>query len=298
MKLCVGAVSPRVVEVAASLGVHQIIASRRQVNVNGGYTGITPKQLVDMVHSHSTSTNRTHVVRDHGGPLQGGFDDDGIDAFDADVDAGFDALHIDVCYVPRDDQPCVLTNLIRRYRNSVDIQIGGERDEQAWLNQLLEVTLPLVTPTYAVIDLGGHVDSDRQQGARFLPFDTAWDFTQQYHALGTHTVAHNMDFTGHRLKYHGAIDAYNVAPEFGVVEIDAILTTLPFDVSRDVLEYAYRSRAWTRWFSVNNGTWLERAKCALRYIMHTDTYVRDRLTLTDDQESFVRSMIRESIVCG
>lgn len=298
MKLCVGAVSRRVIEEAAKLGVHQIIASRRQVNIDGGYTNITPKQLVAIVRMHSKPGSMVEIVRDHGGPNQGGFTDDGIAAFDADVDAGFDTLHIDVCNIPRSEQINTLIGLVRRYHSRVNVQIGGERDEQAWLDQLLHAVLPYATPSYTVVDLGGHIDADKQQGTRFLSIDDAWELTSKYNNLGTKTVAHNMDFVGHRLQYHGAIDAYNIAPEFGIVEIDAILTVLPFDVARDLLEYAYLSRAWRRWFAVTKGTWLDRAKCALRYIMHTDTYVRSQLELTDDQERFVRGMIRDAILCG
>src|SRR5262245_14331805 len=101
--IAVGAVSQRVVMVAANLKVPQIVASRRQVNESGGYIGWTPEQLVVIVRELSGGV--TDVIRDHGGPFQDGSDDDDWErAFDIDVAAGFDGLHIDVSKLPREEQ--------------------------------------------------------------------------------------------------------------------------------------------------------------------------------------------------
>lgn len=294
--MCVGAVSRRVIEEAAKLQVHQIIASRRQVDIGGGYTGIDQHELTYIVND--LSDGMTCVVRDHGGPLQGGKDDDGTESFDADVTAGFHALHIDVCNVSRDNQVSVLTDLIKRYRDDAYIQIGGERDEQAWLDTLFEAAIKHVTPTYAVIDLGGHVHADAQYGQSFLTVDLVGDITYRYNKRGVHTVAHNMDWMGHRRQYDGSLDAINIAPEFGVVEVDAMLSIMDPENVHALLKYAYFTGKWRRWFSENEGSRFKRAKCAVRYLMHTDPYVRDITKLSDHQEKFVRGMIRDAIICG
>ena len=116
MKLAVGAVSRRVVEEAAKLQVHQIVASRAQVNETGGYTGMTSRELVEIVKQQGNG--KTEVVRDHGGPLQSGFNDDGIESLQDDVNAGFDGLHLDVCKLPRADQPKTLRALIKQFAPS------------------------------------------------------------------------------------------------------------------------------------------------------------------------------------
>lgn len=296
MRMCIGAVSPRVIEEAAKLQVHQIIASRRQVDIGGGYTGLDQHDLVTIVSN--LSNGKTQVVRDHGGPMQGGTSDDGIDSFDEDCHAGFNGIHIDVCMLHRDDQLRVLGKLINRYVDKVDIQIGGERDEQAWLDVLFTEALQHCRPTYAVIDLGGHVHADKQIGTSFMAIEQVYRIAQKYHHMGVLTVAHNMDWVGHRRRYHGALDALNIAPEFGALEVDAMLAVMvPSNVHR-LIDYAYESNKWTRWFGEHEGTVLERAKCAIRYLMHTDEYVRSLTQLSDNDELFVRSVIRDAIARG
>ena len=98
--------------------------------------------------------------------------------------------------------------------------------------------------------------------------------------------AHNLDWLGGRQSYDLA-GFYNVAPEFGNVEADAWLQVLPHDEGRQVLDFAYDTGAWQRWFGGTEGTRFERARAALRYHLetpqvarilsqHDDSYVRER----------------------
>ena len=297
MFLCVGASSRRVIEEAAQLRVHQIIASRRQVDIGGGYTGLDQYQLVELVNRLSHSG--TDVVRDHGGPDQGAKPDDGIESFDADVDAGFDGLHIDVCKLPREDQPATLVRLTERYlsrRDDLFIQVGGERDEQAHLDVLLRAVLPVVVPRYAVIEAGGYIHADRQCGSPY-PVEHVAELTRRANDLGVATVAHNFDWVGRRNRFADVMDAYNVAPEFGQVEVRALLTVLPFGTAQELLRRAYATEAWRRWFDEGEGTWVARAECAVRYVLE-EPWARELSELNDDQEFFVRSAIRNALVRG
>lgn len=296
MKMCIGAVSPRVIEEAARLNVHQIIASRRQVDIGRGYTGLDQHELVARVKQ--LSNGKTQVVRDHGGPRQGGTVDDGIDSFDEDCAAGFDGLHIDVCMLPRTEQLLALEHLLSRYAHRADIQIGGERDDQAWLSVLLHEALQHCRPTFAVIDLGGHVHADRQIGMSFLSTDDVMRISQSYHHYGVNTVAHNMDWVGHRRQYKGVLDAINIAPEFGALEVDAVLSVMSDTNVHRALDYAYASGVWTRWFNATEGTVLERAKCAIRYLMHTDDYMNSLTKLSEFNDAYVRGVIRDAIISG
>ena len=163
MKLGVGAVSRIVVEEALKLKVPQIVASRRQVNIDGGYTGITQKQLVTM--GKELSDGETSIVRDHGGPYQNGDEnDDWLTEFDDDIEAGFDSLHLDVSKLPRADQVEELQYLIGQYGGRARFEVGGERDDQEWLDVILRSALEVGTPDYAVMDTGGHIHADRQSG--------------------------------------------------------------------------------------------------------------------------------------
>ena len=131
MKLCAGAASRRVTEEAAKLRVAQVVASRRQVGEFApGYTGYTSASLVQAVKE--LSGGATQVVRDHGGPYQNGDrDDDWAAALDADTDAGFDVLHLDVSALPWGEQPGELARLCGRYGGRIALETGGERDSRS-----------------------------------------------------------------------------------------------------------------------------------------------------------------------
>ena len=297
MKLCVGAVSRIVVEEAAKLKVPQIVASRRQVDIGGGYTGYDQAGLVDTVER--LSDGKTDVVRDHGGPYRNGKkDDDWIASFDADVDAGFDVLHIDVCDILKEDQQEVLRGLLERYARRVRVEVGGERDSQEWLDTLLDTALEYTIPEYTVTCVGGYAHADRQAGYR-KPIETVAEITQRYHDKGTHSKAHNMDLMGKRLDYAPVLDAYNVAPEFASVELDAWFRAMSFEDTWFILDRAYESKEWTRWFDPNEGTRYERARCAARYIMNRPDikFVFDGYMGTVVEE-YVRSEVSDAVARG
>lgn len=307
--MCVGAVSRRVVEEAAKLHVHQIVASRAQVNAEGGYIGMDQFDLVSLVTN--LSAGETEVIRDHGGLVKSSHDDDpGVADLELCARAGFDGLHIDVCHLPRTEQVATLVDLVKRFESSsVVIEIGGEHDEQAWNNELLDAVLTRtqVVPSYAVLDTGAYVWADRQYG--YLLHRGSFDLVSaatHYRNLGVQVKAHNMDWVGQRRYYVEVLDAYNVAPELGVVETNALLTVLNPRDALAILNVAYDSWKWTRWFHDDEGTRDERARCALRY-MQTDPRV-EQLTqyellspdngLSAKQDAYVRGCIRDAIKLG
>lgn len=294
MKLCVGAASRRVVEEAAKLQVAQIVASRRQVDSGGGYTGFDQEKLVETVAK--LSDGQTRVIRDHGGPKQGAVEDDGLESFDADVAAGFHALHLDVCKLPRHAQMLALQDLIDRYGEYVAIEIGGERDDWTWTQILLDTVLcASVTPTVCVVDVGGWAYADRQRG-NFLTQPQIIERTNVLKGYNVQSKAHNMDWVGNRVSRFGPyLDYYNIAPEFGALEVDAWLYTVSHAAAVVLLNMGYDSRKWERWFMLNEGTKLERAKCGLRYLLETDQ-VKKILEHYDDK--YVRAVISDAIAAG
>jgi hypothetical protein len=300
VKLAVGAVSRRVVEEAAKLQVHQIVASRAQVNEAGGYIGLTQHELVEIVKG--VSLGKTDVVRDHGGPLQGGRnDDDGVESLINDVNAGFDGLHLDVCKLPRADQPKTLRTLIKQFGPLVSyLEIGGEHDEQAWNDELyyhIAGTSWTDHIKYAVVSLGSYAWADKQYGEPLAPKKIK-ETVRELHASGFRTKLHNMDHIGDRTqKYGNIVDAYNLAPEIGMIEVDALLTVLSWEKAAQLLHLGYASGMWRRWFNEYEGTLSEKSKCGIRYIQQTPECL-ELTQLTDEQEYYVRSVIRDAIVRG
>jgi hypothetical protein len=298
VELCVGATSRLVAEEAAKLGVAQIIASRRQVNGAGGYTGMTQADLVKLVREYGAGA--TEVIRDHGGPYQNGnAEDDWQLELDDDVAAGFNGLHLDVsALTPRMQLP-ELRRLVKRYGtfDSLTLQVGGERDTQEHLWVLLAATLAEgVIPSHCVAALGGHVSADKQCG-EMVAENIAQKITQAYNELGVRSVAHNTDFC-ERSKYAGAVNAMNVAPEFGVIEMDAWLRAVPYQVMNALLEAGYASHNWQRWFDAHAGTKFERARCGLRYIWAEERRHLEDTSWFPEAESYARQEVRDAIAAG
>lgn len=300
MKLCVGATSRRVVEEAAKLRVHQIVASRSQVESSYGYSGFTPEWLVTIVKD--LSDGETDVVRDHGGPLQGG-KLDYLDALHQDVDAGFDGLHLDVCKLPYEEQTDALKHLANEFVGSrVYLEVGGEHESNHWNHHLLTTVLDQgIVPKYAVAGFGSHVWMDRQCG-RPVTRSHLENITRVNSGFGVRTKIHNADWIGKRVWTYGeTVDAYNLAPELGCLEVDLLLTVLNGNVTDDLLNHAYASGKWRRWFNEEReeGTWFDRAKCALRYLLN-DQYVIELTEefMPDDGERFIRERISEHISRG
>lgn len=298
MKLCVGATSQRVVEEAARMRVHQIVASRSQVEGDYGYSGFTPESLVATVKKLSDGT--TEVVRDHGGPKQGG-KLDYLEALHADVAAGFDGLHLDVCKLPYEEQTESLKYMINELVGApVHVEVGGEHEPNDWNLHLLETALDQdILPKYAVAGFGSHVWMDRQCG-RAVAAKHLGAMTEVNRTRGVYTKIHNADWIGKRIQTYGdVVDAYNIAPELGCLEVDLLLSQLDGNASEDLLDYAYRTHKWARWFDHDQGTWFDRAKCALRYLLNDQHVIElSKEFMPDDGERFIRVNIRRHILRG
>jgi len=283
--LCVGAVSRRVVEMAILEGVHQIVASRAQVEDDHGYTGLTRQQLVDMACP-------TKIVRDHGGPMQGQAPDDGVESLERDIDAGFSALHLDVSKLPRHSQPDELRKLLERFGHRIPVEVGGEHDAWSHTEVLEDIAHRTISrPFTLVIDSGGHIHADRQVGFIEKPPVIA---ARRRCTLGKWrtTKAHNADWILPSIRKQFA-DFYNIAPEIALVETDALLMCLSRSDAYMLLEAAYTSGKWRRWFNKDEGTVYERARCAIRYIVSTYP-----LNLTSADEDLIRERIRDAIRLG
>jgi hypothetical protein len=287
--------------------IPQIIASRRQVDIGDGYTGYDQRKLAQVVHD--LSDGETEVWRDHGGPGQGYNDDDGIESFNADIAAGWHGLHIDVCKVPEKDQIDTLINLVDKYRNSsltrwaglpakrrLKIDIGGEHDPRYWNNALLAAVQDKFDdfkPAHFVINIGTYVWGDRQVGIPMQASEVNHEISQ-WHTRGIGTRLHNADWFGARRRY--AFDAVNIAPEIAQIETDAMLVVMSLADASSLLDYAYASGHWKRWFS-SGGSWFERARCAVRYVFREHEAIQ--LTRFDaDQEHYVRERIRDALKQG
>jgi D-tagatose-1,6-bisphosphate aldolase subunit GatZ/KbaZ len=242
------------------------IASRNQVDsasFGGGYLmgGMDQQGFVTMVRDYSRQVGYTgpvYVCRDHGGPWQRNKElDEGYpveramevarQSFAADLDAGFNYLHVDPTKCPHThdlEDLCRWTvELIAHceaHRRSIgqghvdyevgaeDIQ-GGETSPEVFEQFLARTTgaldgAGLPRPTCIVGQTGTLTRVDRNVG-RFR-LDAARRLVEVAAGYGVGFKEHNADYLSAatcRVHPEIGIAGMNVAPEFGLVETDALL---------------------------------------------------------------------------
>ena len=282
------------------------VASRNQVDLKSfghGYLmgGMDQRAFVDLIEHTQQATGYdgpVYICRDHGGPWQRNIElgekypvDTAMEiarkSFKADIQAGFNYLHIDPTKCPHpfsQDDLCVWTVCLIEYceherkrlrRPPIDYEVGTE-DIQGGLTtndtfdsflktlvkSLDQKHLPL--PTCVVGQTGtlcrvdhnvGHFD--RKQTAELA------DIASRY---GIGLKEHNGDYMGAascRIHPDIGVTGMNVAPEFGLVETDACLhladlemkllqdnwiTVQTFSNLRQILlEKTFTQTPWTKW---------------------------------------------------
>jgi len=269
-QLCVGVVSRNTVDAALHVSVHDdvpitLIASRRQVNEDGGYTGFTSRSLAEYTKYAPLIT----LARDHNGPFQGAGDDTGDDSFaravaciKQDEDAGWHGMHI--------DPPVDNTTLALRYLRALALQvprtmwleIGGEEqridmgDASFALRALALLRENAITPRFAVVQTGTKVVEDYNVGAimRWTPRDVHVNIRPIVRQLAPVGLKiHNGDYLD-QSRLAGLADAgvagVNIAPEYGVLETTVLLANMHnFDKRQRFIDLACMSGMWRKWMS-------------------------------------------------
>lgn len=287
-----------------------LIASRRQIDsaqFGGGYVNQwTTQGLADYVLDHDKK-GKVLLARDHGGPWQNTKEvEAGLtlrramvsakDSFRADIEAGFQILHLDPS-VDIHGQPSIDEILDRlfelyefcwseaqRQRQEIIFEIGTE-EQSGSTNSLDELTYTLQSvqrfcrenhlpqPTFIVLQTGTRVMETRNVGSLDTPFRVAHELPAEIQVpkmieiCNQHNILmkeHNTDYlSDSTLQWHPrlGIHAANVAPEFGVTETRALLDVLEGNglsrLAEDFLQLAYTSRKWEKWV-------IDRAACTPR----------------------------------
>jgi tagatose-1,6-bisphosphate aldolase non-catalytic subunit AgaZ/GatZ len=277
-----------------------LIASRRQIDsaeFGGGYVNNwTTEQFAQYVIDNDKN-GKVFLARDHGGPWQNPIEkekklslrramESAKSSFKADLDAGFQILHIDpsvdIHGKPGLDE--ILDRIIELYefcwsysqqiKQKIIFEIGteeqsGSTNTQDELNYTLEKMqifckknhMPF--PFFVVIQTGTRVMETRNVGS----FDSALRVANEIppeiqipkmveicNKYGVFIKAHNSDYlSDEALEWHPrlGIHSANVAPEFGVAETRALVGVLEDNnlsrYSDRFLQIAYESRKWTKW---------------------------------------------------
>ncbi|MCW2994337.1 MAG: tagatose-6-phosphate kinase [Conexibacter sp.] len=333
----VGVVSLNVVDAAIEIAQEHdvslmLIASRRQVDAEefgGGYVdGMTPYDLTARVREKDTRS-RMVVCRDHGGPWQGSNGPvtvtpeqamvDARTSFFADLDAGFDLLHIDTSVCPTGDADAPKERLLELYDDCWAQALAGDHhiafevgdEEQSSITEGLEqprLLLEALTerrngngtppPLFVVIQTGTKVMERRNVGSLSAPYRIDGQMPSQIHLpqlmalvnrFGTHLRQHNTDYLPDEiLQWHPllGIHAANIAPEYGVEETLGLLSIMEgrgaTDLSERFLNLAFETRKWEKWeLDGSDATDRDRAIWAGHYVFSTPEFGEIRAQLLE-----------------
>ena len=300
-----------------------LIASRRQVDseeFGGGYVNNwTTSEFSDYVLDRDKK-GKILLARDHGGPWQNNKEKDSklgfrraMDSakasFLADIEAGFQILHIDpsvdIHGQPNIDE--VLQRIFELYEycwrqaqalhREVIFEIGTEEQSGSTNSQEeLEYTLNAVhnfckkyhfpPPSFVVIQAGTKVMETKNIGSFDSPVRVADEIPSEIQLpkmieicdkFGIFMKGHNTDYlSDEALQWHPrlGIHAANVAPEFGVAETCSLVDTLESngmeDLAQRFLKLAYDSMKWDKWMlPETRATDRDRAIIAGHYVFAT-----------------------------
>ncbi len=282
-----------------------LIASRNQIDseeFGGGYVNKWTTQTFSSYVREKDKSGNIFLARDHGGPWQNKSEkENGLNleeamesakrSYKADIDAGFDILHIDPS-IDIHENPTVdniLERVFELYKFCIEysaqsnkrvlFEIGTE-EQSGLLNtsEDLRYVLKMVKsyceknkfeePSFVVVQTGTKVKEMENIG-RFEKLITNENAESDLKKNVADTVSicnqadvmmkvHNMDYLSHQaLDMHASmgIHAANVAPEFGVTETKALLTLLHdhsmTELADQFLELSYKSGKWGKWMHEN-----------------------------------------------
>jgi len=239
-----------------------LIPSRRQIEFNGGYVN----NWTTEEFSKYVKTNSTNIVlkRDHSGPSQGQFEDDGFESLTEDCKY-LDLIHIDPWKKYPEfnlgvQETVKMINHCYRLNPEIEYEVGTEeairRFEVNELDELVSILKDTLAPKvfnkikYLVIQSGTSLKGNTQTGdydsKRLLDMIAV---AKKYDLL---TKEHNGDYipvSTIKDKFNLGLDAINIAPEFGLIETQTYLDYIGNDANllERFWDICYKSNKWIKW---------------------------------------------------
>ena len=245
------------------------IASRNQADYNSGYA-FTTSDLADFIRSNKYyDPDRVLICRDHCGPYFSDADAglpladavaSCLKTIEADCNANFDLIHVDVSRIDTDQQfdiAEVLFDHARKLKPEMAFEFGTEdntgtnlKDSMQKLQQQLEFIEAYKPYVKFVVSQTGSLTKHTQVG-KFDPSDNV-QIAELIHNRGMLFKEHNADYLSAaevNLRKTTGVDAINIAPQLGSVQSSVMLEykhhypTLYETFYNDVIESGY----WKKW---------------------------------------------------
>lgn len=267
-KLCYGPMSKEIMNILSEYSYEvplMIVSSRNQVDYVGGY-------VCDQNYLSSILRNNPNILicRDHCGPYFKDTDkslsisaaiEECKKTIAADIDAGFDLIHIDVSKV--EDSFKVADELIEftlKLKPDILIEFGSEEntgknlDETfAHLDDQLNYCKQYKENIKFFVSQTGSFIKDNQLGSFNIEYNKK--IADKIHQAGFLFKEHNGDYLSTqdlKLRKIAGVDAINVAPQLGVIQ-----TELLFKMSNNSVELqnfkdcVYKGNKYQRWLDAS-----------------------------------------------
>ena len=237
------------------------IPSRRQIDYLGGYVN----NWTTETFSNYVKNKTTNILlkRDHGGPGQGLYNDDGLISLNHDS-RHFDAIHIDPWKVVKSfNEGCNYTKELIDYCYNINenliYEVGTEQSifkyESSQLDELLNYLKSKLTSEkfyrikFAVIQSGTSLKETKNTGSydkqRLLEMIS---ICKKYNLI---SKEHNGDYLPVFLikeKFNSGLDTINIAPEFGQIETQVYLNVIKNEKLFELFfNICHESKKWEKW---------------------------------------------------
>lgn len=235
-----------------------LIPSRRQVEWNGGYVNNWTTEEFSKYSSFLT------LQRDHAGPSQGTYEDNGYESLKNDC-RYLDLIHIDPWkkYPSFEKGAEETVNMIKYcyLRNpKIQYEIGTEESIRKFeVNELIDLIKYLqnkLNPEiykqikYLVIQSGTSLAGTNQTG--IYDSDRLKKMIEVCKEFNILSKEHNGDYISSSVifeKFSLGLDAINIAPEFGLIETQTYLNEIGDnkEIFNKLWEICFNSKKWEKW---------------------------------------------------
>lgn len=238
-----------------------LIPSRRQVEYDGGYTGLDTKTLYQL-----TRGSKVLLCRDHAGPGQGAFLDDGLESLKEDAKY-MDLIHID----PWKETESLIeaieatANLIKyclKLNSKLKFEVGTEQAIKEYSPKELDFFLKSLRTLlgdaytaveYAVVQSGTGLDLPGRKNTRTFQAAKLEEFLSVCRTNNVKSKEHNGDYLvdnfGIATRFSLGLDAINIAPELGQLETEYYLYQIGSnkELFQRFHSICVSSGKWTKW---------------------------------------------------
>lgn len=268
-----------------------LISSKNQIDYDRGYVFKTSeyRQYLDQLKA-KYSRSEVYICRDHCGPGHNSVFEmkDTYSTIEADIENGFDLIHIDYCFYSGTHDEILQESkkaieFIHARKPDMLIEVGTDENTGANIEDTVraEESMKFFTsffkPHFFVLQTGTVIKEDRQEGIFHEDYvKKLRDLAEKYDVA---LKEHNADYlpVSELRRRQNLIGAVNVAPQFGVLQTQITLFKAKqygIDPS-EFIDVSYRSRKWEKWLNRNDEQ--NRLLCTIiagHYNFNSDAYKR------------------------